>query len=103
MDQVKRGPGRPRKHPEGVSVEPVEAPEREPYRPELLFALPIPAWLRTSAIPVDSLATFPSDVRCAVEARLGCLFTLKDGNLTTADGRLLRVEIEGDECKVFER
>jgi len=70
------------------------------HEPQMLFELPIPAGLLTSAIPTDSLPTMPADVRLAIQARLGTNFTLDKGVMKTRDGRQMRVEVT-DAVRVF--
>lgn len=69
--------------------------------PELVFSVEIPGWLRDSAIDTRSTAQFQADMRQTIEARLGCLFSLKDGVMTTADGRLLKLVVTPEACEAY--
>lgn len=66
---------------------------------EPLFVLPIPEHIH--AVSLVSQRHMPSDLRNAVQGRLGCLFTLADGAGAAQDGRGLRLVVAGRELQVF--
>jgi hypothetical protein len=58
---------------------------------ELLFAVPVPAYIH--AIDLTDERRLPADLRQAVEGRLGCLFRMKAGKVTVADGRAMTMVV----------
>lgn len=83
MDEVKRGPGRPKR-------EIVPAPVKD-ETPAFTFALPS----HCDQLNTDSLAVLDADVRNRISGALGCLYTLDMGKATTADGRQFDLRVNG--------
>lgn len=69
---------------------------------KLVDSLEVPEWLRDSELDVSSRELMQVDMRQALEARLGSIFTLRDGVVRTQDGRRFELVVHADRIDVME-